>query len=256
MISKTFFRFKTLLGRIPILLRVVIVGIIAAIMHITGNHAGVTLAVGLVAAPATRTLGSGNKLYFRQLTKQADGTFVVSAVPDVLGNPAGTWNILGSHSETPWSRLDTGQFTLEPTIVENDLARRTLISLVAPYSSTLLKIPPELDLEDGTILQTGLQIDGDNTKPYFDFIYFQSLSVVGGVNKENVFYCVGQFDRATSFPFKTNTWNVFKVKILSVDSHGYLLASPPSTETRLTGVTFAALTSPGPLAQGTVVQQA
>jgi len=233
------------------LVRVALVFLVAAMMHLSGHPAGAKLAVGLLAAPTSRTLGSGNKLYFRQVTKQTDGTFIICAGTDALGAASGTWHILGSHTETPWSRLDTGQYTLEPTLVENDNARRTLLTKVAPYSVTLLKIPPELDLEDGTILQTGLQLDGDNTKPYFEFIYFQSPDA--STRKEEVFNCVGQFDRATSFPFKTNTWNVFKIKILSVDAHGYTTATPPSPETRLTVVTFVALT--GVTAQGTVLLQ-
>lgn len=248
---KPLFRFQKVIRKIPIWLRIGLVAVVAALVYFSGEPTGPVFAMaGLAAAPSSRTLGGGNKLYFRELTKQADGTFIVKTTTDVIGAAAGTWHVLGSHTDTPWARLDNAQYTLEPTLVENDLARKTLLEKVAPYTTTIVKLPPELDLEDGTVLETGTSIDGDKTKPYFDFIYFQAPTPAG---KEHVFYCVGQFDRATSLPFKTNTWNLWKVKLLSVDAHGYTLADPPSTS-RLTGVTFAALS--GILAQGTVVEQA
>jgi hypothetical protein len=246
-------KFNQIIRKMPRWSRIVLGAIVGAIFFSIGYHAaGPVLAMaGLTANPSSRTLGGGNKLYFRQLTKAADGTFtVLGSGSDVLGATAGTWHILGSHTETPWARTSEGQYTLEPQLVENDIKRKTLLEKVAPYSSTAIKTKPELDLEDGTMLQNAANLTGDDTKPYFDFIYFEAPTPAG---KEHVFFCVGQFDRATSFPFKTNEFNLFKVKISSVDANGYAVATLPSPDTRLTGVTAPTLS--GGLAQGTTVEQ-
>jgi len=189
----------------------------------------------LAKAPGTRTYGSGNGFYIKEV-KNTSGSFGAIAGTDVFGEAAGTFHDITSLIESPIERNEDGTFKISLKAVEDDLSRKNFALKVAPYSASAAAAKPELILEDGTILETGANTGEDTNRPYYQIAHQQ---VDDSTGKEVWFFAVGQFNRTTKRQNKYNTLNGKDFTSLTVNSNGYVCTKPSAAASGVTAPTLS-----------------
>jgi hypothetical protein len=159
--------------------------------------------------------GGGAKIIGKQIQRNpTTGTLEAFTGTDCLGASAGTWHEFGSIETFDIPRADDGTHTLTPSMVEWDTARRNLLINAAPFVATDQK-PEELDLEDGTVLESSSSGE-DTTLPYFEIIYRGAPTKAGN---ECAFFCAGQLKRAGGpSTTKSGSFTKPKVSFVTVDA--------------------------------------
>jgi hypothetical protein len=193
----------------------------------------------LVQNPSSRLKGGGNYIAIIQVDKQADGTFAAHTGTDAFGAAAGTVHLVGSVEETAISRDDNGSHSFDVTVVEMDLDRKNFLINAAPFSTTSANAKEELNLEDGTVLESTDSGTDDPNRPYFQIMVFGAPTAAG---KEHVFFGIAQFSRSGGFNQKAKSFAKPKVKAQTVDGNGFACTLPSTvTFPRFTGVTAPTL---------------
>lgn len=194
----------------------------------------------LTQNPASRTKGGGNKVLALRIQRNVStGAFeAFSGSTDELGGAAGTFHQVGSFESTDIPRADNGSHSIKLTAVEFDISRKNLAINAAPFSSTASAKKEELDLEDGTNLESTDSSSEDTGLPYW-------LTIVRGApvaGKEQAFYCVAQLSRAMSYGgSKANAYNKPVFTFNTVDAGGFVATNPATGEAWLTDVTAPTL---------------
>jgi hypothetical protein len=172
---------------------------------------------GLLRDIGSALKGGGAKIIGKQIQRTpSTGTLeAFSGSTDCLGASAGTWHEFGSIETFDIPRAADGTHTLTPTLVEWDSARRNLLINAAPYNALDTAKPEELDLEDGTVIESS-SAGEDTTLPYLEIIYRGAPDKTG---KEIAFFCVAQLQRAGGpGTTKANSYTKPKVSFISIDA--------------------------------------
>jgi hypothetical protein len=182
----------------------------------------------LLRSTAAALKGGGAKIIGKQVKRTTDGTgFTALTGTDCLGATAGTWHEFGSIETFDIPRAADGTHTLTPTLIEWDTDRRNLLIHAAPFdaASSSGKLE-ELDLEDGTVIESSSATGEDSTLPYWQIIYRGTPMSTG---KESAFFCCAQLNRAGGpGTTKANSYTKPKISFVSIASTGSYTCTAPA----------------------------
>jgi hypothetical protein len=197
---------------------------------------------GLLRNKAAALKGGGARLIGYQIKRDTAGTgYVAISGTDCLGATAGTYHEFGSIETMDLPRDDQGHFTLSPTLIEWDTARRNLLIKAAPITATSLSKKEELDMEDGEIIESADTTGEDTTLPYW-VLFYRGAPLADGT--EVVFTCISQLKRSGG-PSATKSGSFTKPKIsfVTIDGGGYTPVQPTAAgpDAWVDGITPVAL---------------
>jgi len=205
----------------------------------------------LLRNTAAALKGGGAKIIGKQIQSNGSGGFTAMTGTDCLGATAGVWHEFGSIETFDIPRAADGTHTLTPTLIEWDTDRRNLLINAAPYSASSTAKPEELDLEDGTVIESSTAATFDSTLPVWEIIY-RGTPVSG---HEVAFFCVAQLQRAGGpGTTKSGSFTKPKVSFSTIDANGYVCTVPAASGPDSWVDAVAPPTLTGAKAQGIWVQ--